>query len=127
MVESLLKKAFLFQAEIVALASEKVQEVASTYVEKGTLHDADAKKFVSEVREKLTTTEKDLEEKFGNISKMLQQFSISDFVASKTGGAMGSSAPAPSSENIDDEITHLERKLEELKLKQEIKAKKKDN
>ncbi|MFN8575543.1 MAG: hypothetical protein U0354_01675 [Candidatus Sericytochromatia bacterium] len=123
MVESLLKKALLFQAEIVSLASEKVQEVASSYVEKGTLHDADAKKFVSEVREKLTTTEKDLEEKFGNISKMIQQFSISDFVANKTGS---SSAPA-ANENLDDEITNLERRLEELKLKQEAKAKKKDN
>lgn len=125
MMESLLKKAFLFQAEIVALASEKVQEVASSYVEKGTLHDADAKKFVSEVREKLSATEKDLEEKFGSFSKTFQQFSISDFVASKTGAMSGSSAPT--SENLDDEIVNLEKKLEELKLKQEAKAKKKDN
>lgn len=125
-MESLLKKAFLFQAEIVALASEKVQEVASSYVEKGTLHDADAKKFVSEVREKLSATEKDLEEKFGSFSKTFQQFSLSDFVASKTGGMTGSATPA-TSENLDDEITNLEKKLEELKLKQEAKAKKKDN
>ncbi len=121
MVESLLKKAFLFQAEIVALASEKVQEVASTYVEKGTLHDADAKKFVSEVREKLSTTEKDLEEKFGNISKMFQQFSIGDIVAGKVTPSMESQAPV--SENLDDEIDKLEKKLEELKIKQETKAK----
>lgn len=125
MVESLLKKAFLFQAEIVALASEKVQEVASTYVEKGTLHDADAKKFVSEVREKLSTTEKDLEEKFGNFSKMLQQFSISDLVAGKVTPAMGGNSSS-TSENIDDEIEKLEKKLEELKLKQEAKARKQE-
>ena len=121
MVESLLKKVFLFQAEIVALASEKVQEVASTYVEKGTLHDADAKKFVSEVREKLSTTEKDLEEKFGNISKMFQQFSISDMVSGKMPSMEGQ---APVSENLDDEIDKLEKRLEELKIKQETKAKK---
>lgn len=124
MVESLLKKAFLFQAEIVALASEKVQEVASTYVEKGTLHDADAKKFVSEVREKLSTTEKDLEEKFGNMSKMFQQFSLGDLV---TGKATSASADSnASSGNVEDEIDRLEKKLEELKLRQEAQARKKD-
>lgn len=42
MVENLFKKAMLFQAEVVALASEKVQEVANGYVEKGTLHEADS-------------------------------------------------------------------------------------
>lgn len=123
MVESLLKKAFLFQAEIVALASEKVQEVASTYVEKGTLHDADAKKFVSEVREKLSTTEKDLEEKFGNVSKMFQQFSLGDIV---TGKATAASTDNVSTGNVEEEIDRLEKKLEELKLRQEAQARKKD-
>lgn len=117
MVESLLKKALLFQAEIVSLASEKVQEVASTYVEKGTLHDADAKKFVSEVREKLSATEKDLEDKLGRFSKMFQDMSIPGV---KTGS---SSASGSNNESVEDEIEKLERKLEELKIKKEMAAK----
>ena len=117
MVESLLKKALLFQAEIVSLASEKVQEVASTYVEKGTLHDADAKKFVSEVREKLSSTEKDLEDKLGRFSKMFQEMNIPG--VNKT----SSSASSTSNVSVDDEIDQLERKLEELKIKKEMAAK----
>src|SRR6185295_10464886 len=112
MVESLLKKALLFQAEIVSLASEKVQEVANGYVEKGTLHDADAKKFVSEVREKLTATEKDLEEKLGKFSKMFQDI-----------GLPGSKTSAEKEENLDSEIEKLEKKLDELKVKKEMAAK----
>lgn len=112
MVESLLKKALLFQAEIVSLASEKVQEVANGYVEKGTLHDADAKKFVSEVREKLTATEKDLEEKLGKFSKMFQDM-----------GLPGSKSNAEKEENLDAEIEKLEKKLDELKVKKEMAAK----
>jgi polyhydroxyalkanoate synthesis regulator phasin len=117
MVESLLKKALLFQAEIVSMASEKVQEVATSYVEKGTLHDADAKKFVSEVREKLLTTEKDFEEKFGKVSKMVQDmgFALKNSVA--VGGAKGE-------ESLDEEIDGLEKKLEELKIKKEMAEKK---
>lgn len=116
MVESLLKKALLFQAEIVSMASEKVQEVATSYVEKGTLHDADAKKFVSEVREKLLTTEKDFEEKFGKVSKMVQDmgFALKNSVTTGTKGE----------DNLDDEIEGLEKKLEELKIKKEMAEKK---
>jgi len=114
MVESLLKKALLFQAEIVSLASEKVQEVANGYVEKGTLHDADAKKFVSEVREKLSATEKDLEEKLGKFSKMFQDMGL-------PGAKAGASAAGE--ENLDSEIDKLEKKLEELKVKKEMAAK----
>jgi polyhydroxyalkanoate synthesis regulator phasin len=112
MVESLLKKALLFQAEVVAMASEKVQEVAASYVEKGTLHDADAKKFVSEVREKLLTAEKDFEDTMGKASKMFQD--------------MTSSIKMPNAVNkteevsLDSEIDDLEKKLEELKIKKEM-------
>jgi len=114
MVESLLKKALLFQAEVVAMASEKVQEVANSYVEKGTLHDADAKKFVSEVREKLMNTEKDLEEKMGKFSKMFQDMTSAIKVGSTKSEEGG---------NLDSEIDNLERKLEELKIKKEMSNK----
>ncbi len=113
MVESLFKKALLFQAEIVSLASEKVQEVANQYVEKGTLHDADAKKFVSEVREKLTSTEKELEEKLGKFSKMFTDL-----------GLPGKQASSGAVDNLESEIEKLEKKLEELKIKKEMAAKK---
>lgn len=115
MVESLLKKALLFQAEIVSLASEKVQEVANTYVEKGTLHDADAKKFVTEVREKLEATEKDLEEKFGKFSKMIQDIGFPP-------GKQAAEGPV-AEESLDSEIEKLEKRLEELKVKKEVSAK----
>ncbi len=123
MMESLLKKALLFQAEIASMASEKVQEVASTYVEKGTLHDADAKKFVSEVREKLLATSKDVEDKIGKLTKMVQDMGVPGMnVGSK-------SSSSSSSDSVEDEIEKLEKRLEELKIKQEMAAKhaKKDN
>ncbi|MBC7474736.1 MAG: hypothetical protein H7263_10630 [Candidatus Sericytochromatia bacterium] len=123
MMESLLKKALLFQAEIASMASEKVQEVASTYVEKGTLHDADAKKFVSEVREKLLATSKDVEDKISKLTKMVQDMGVPGM---NTGSKSSSSS---SSDNVEDEIEKLEKRLEELKIKQEMAAKhaKKDN
>ncbi|MFN8673184.1 MAG: hypothetical protein U0457_14030 [Candidatus Sericytochromatia bacterium] len=116
MVESLLKKALLFQAEVVAMASEKVQEVANSYVEKGTLHDADAKKFVSEVREKLMNTEKDLEEKMGKVSKMFQD--MTSAIKTQVGPTK-----TEESGDLDSEIDNLERKLEELKIKKEMSNK----
>lgn len=118
MVENLLKKALLFNAEVLAIAAEKVQEVASSYVEKGTLHDAEAKKFVSEVREKLEATEKDWEEKLSKLTKMVQDIGL-NFKKDED----------KSSENqdLDAEIASLERKLEELKMKKEVQEKKSSN
>ena len=114
MVESLLKKAMLFQAEVASILSERVQEVATSYVEKGTLHDADAKKFVSEVREKLNSTEKEIEEKFGKVSKMFQDM---------TSGLKQGAVP---SDDLESEIDKLEKRLEELKIKKEMAARNAD-
>ena len=43
----ILKRASLLTAEFVSLSADKVQEVADEFVKKGTLHDSEAKKFVS--------------------------------------------------------------------------------
>lgn len=115
MIENLLKKALLFNAEVLSIASEKVQEVASSYVEKGTLHDAEAKKFVSEVREKLEATEKDWEDKLSKLTKMVQDIGLNLKKEDEKSGE------AP---DLDGEINNLERKLEELRMKKEVQDKK---
>lgn len=113
MVENLLKKALLFQAEVLATASEKVKEVADSYVEKGTLHDAEAKKFVEDVKEKLSNTEKDLQEKLEKFNKVFQDMSFS----------LKQGVNPASPQEIDDKIEKLEKELEELKIKKELAEK----
>jgi polyhydroxyalkanoate synthesis regulator phasin len=115
MFENLLKKALLFNAEVLAIASEKVQEVASSYVEKGTLHDAEAKRFVSEVREKLEATEKEWEEKLSKLTKMLQDMGLN---------LKKNDEKNDENLDLDTEIKNLEKKLEELKMKKEVQDKK---
>jgi len=114
MIDSFLKKALLFHAEIASMAAEKVQEVAVKYVEKGTMHDADAKRFVEEVKEKLLSKEKELEEHLEKASKFIQDFKIPGV------------KPCCSEDDLDGQIREMEKKIEELKMKKEMEEKGKE-
>lgn len=115
MIDTFLKKALLLHAEIASMAAEKVQEVAEKFVEKGTMHDADAKKFVEEVKEKLTSKEKELEDYLDKASKFIQDFKIP-----------GVAKPCCSEDDLDGQIREMEKKIEELKMKKEMEDKAKE-
>ena len=108
LVENIMKKIVLFQAEVISFGADKVKEVADEFVKKGVLHDDDARKFISEVKDKIQNKEQELQgkaEKMAGLFKgMLQEVGI----------------PIKcESEKIDNKIIELEKQLEELKAKKE--------
>jgi polyhydroxyalkanoate synthesis regulator phasin len=108
----ILKKASLVTAELISLTADKVQEVADDFVKKGTLHDNEAKKFVSEVRSTLESREKEFTDRLEQITGSLQQ--------------LGSSLGLPKlaeKENIETRIDELERHIDELKARRDVIAK----
>lgn len=104
----LFKKAALFHAELVSMAAEKVKEVADDFVRRGILDDSEARRFVVDVREKLTNAERELESKWQRISKAGQ-----DLLAELK------IAPKAEPEKLDGRIVDLERQLDELRLRRE--------
>lgn len=108
----ILKKASLFTAEILSLTADKVQEVADDFVKKGTLHDNEAKKFVSEVRSTLENREKELTEKWELLVNSVQQI----------GNTLGIQ-PKSQEENVENRIEDLEKQLEELKARRDVMSK----
>lgn len=114
----ILKKASLLTAEFISLSADKVQEVADEFVKKGTLHDSEAKKFVSEVRNNLESREKEFTERWEKMVSGVQQL----------GNTLGINKAGE--DNLDTRIEELERHVDELKarrdmLSQEIQAEKK--
>ena len=108
----ILKKASLVTAELISLTADKVQEVADDFVKKGTLHDNEAKKFVSEVRSTLESREKEFTDRLEQITGSLQQ--------------LGSSLGLPKlaeKESIETRIDELERHIDELKARRDVIAK----
>lgn len=104
----LLKKASLLMAEFISLSADKVQEVADEFVKKGTLHDAEAKKFVSEIRHTLETREKEFTERWEQIVNSVQQI----------GTTLG--ITKVEKDNLDERIEELERHIEELKARRDL-------
>ena len=107
-----LKKASLLTAEVLSLAADKVQEVADDFVKKGTIHDTEAKKFVSEVRTTLESREKEIVEKWEQIVQGMQQIS----------NTLG--LPAKGTEDtLDNKIDELEKQLDDLRARREVVVK----
>jgi polyhydroxyalkanoate synthesis regulator phasin len=104
----ILKKASLLTAEFVSLSADKVQEVADEFVKKGTLHDAEAKKFVSEVRSTLEGREKEFTERWEQVVNSVQQIGTTLGIAKVE------------KDNLDERIDELERHIDELKSRREV-------
>lgn len=107
--ENFFKKFALFNAELISLGADKVKEVADEFVKKGIFNDNDAKKFVSEVREKLTAKQKEFEEKIEKVGKAASEI-LSEF---------GIGTGKDEAEKLDSKISALEKELEELKTRKE--------
>ena len=107
----IIKKASLVTAELISLSADKVQEVADDFVKKGTLHDTEAKKFVSEVRHSLESREKEFNDKMQQIVDSFQQLGTSLGIAKIE------------KDNIDGRIDELEKHIEELKTRRDILGK----
>lgn len=103
----IIKKASLVTAELISLSADKVQEVADDFVKKGTLHDSEAKKFVSEVRHSLESREKEFNEKVQQIAESIQQL----------GNTLG--LTKVEKENLDNRIDELEKHIDDLKNRRE--------
>ncbi|MBF2053855.1 MAG: hypothetical protein IGS03_10395 [Candidatus Sericytochromatia bacterium] len=103
----ILKKASLLTAEFISLSADKVQEVADEFVKKGTLHDSEAKKFVSEVRNNLESREKEFMDRWEQLVNNVQSL----------GSSLG--FPKVEKDNLDDRIEELERHVDELKARRE--------
>ncbi|MGV3526682.1 MAG: phasin family protein [Candidatus Sericytochromatia bacterium] len=104
----LLKKASLLTAEFVSMSADKVQEVADEFVKKGTLHDSEAKKFVSEVRTNLEVREKEFTERWEQVVSSVQQI----------GSTLG--IKKVEKDNLDERIDELERHIDELKARRDL-------
>lgn len=104
MVNDLFKKAALFNAELISFGAEKVKEVADDFVRKGILNDQEAKRFVSDVKEKFSVKERELEEKWDKINKAGQDLLNELRIFPKGDGA-----------GVDSRIGELERELEDLR------------
>ncbi len=104
----ILKKASLLTAEFISLSADKVQEVADEFVKKGTIHDAEAKKFVSEVRTNLESREKEFTDRWEQVVSSVEQ------LGSTFGIKKGEK------DNLDDRIDELERHIEELKSRRDM-------
>lgn len=104
----ILKKASLLTAEFISLSADKVQEVADEFVKKGTLHDNEAKKFVSEVRNNLESREKEFTDRWEQLVNNVQQL----------GNTLG--IAKVEKDNLDDRIDELERHIDELKARREM-------
>lgn len=104
----LLKKASLLTAEFVSMSADKVQEVADEFVKKGTLHDSEAKKFVSEVRSNLEVREKEFTERWEQVVSSVQQI----------GSTLG--IKKVEKDNLDERIDELERHIDELKARRDL-------
>jgi len=113
----ILKKASLLTAEFISLSADKVQEVADEFVKKGTLHDNEAKKFVSEVRSTLEGREKEFTERWEQVVNSVQQIGTTLGIAKVE------------KDNLDDRIDELERHIDELKSRRDLLSKElnKDN
>lgn len=107
-MNTLLKKAALFNAELISFGAEKVKEVADDFVRKGILNDQEAKRFVSDVKEKFSVKERELEEKWEKINKAGQDLLNELRVF-----------PKFESEGIDSKINELERELEDLRARRD--------
>ena len=107
----ILKRASLLTAEFVSLSADKVQEVADEFVKKGTLHDSEAKKFVSEVRDNLESREKEFTQRWEQMISGVQQL----------GTTLGINKVEK--DNLDDRIDELERHVDELKSRRETLGK----
>ena len=103
----ILKKASLLTAEFISLSADKVQEVADEFVKKGTLHDSEAKKFVSEVRNNLESREKEFMDRWEHLVNNVQSL----------GSSLGFAKVEK--DNLDDRIEELERHVDELKARRE--------
>ena len=107
----IIKKASLVTAELISLSADKVQEVADDFVKKGTLHDTEAKKFVSEVRHSLESREKEFNDKMQQIVDSFQQLGTTLGVAKVE------------KDNIDGRIDELEKHIDELKTRRDLMSK----
>jgi len=104
----ILKKASLLTAEFISLSADKVQEVADEFVKKGTIHDSEAKKFVSEVRSNLESREKEFTDRWEQVVNSVQSL----------GTTLG--ITKVEKDNLDDRIEELERHVDELKARREL-------
>ncbi|HEY9842224.1 MAG: phasin family protein [Candidatus Sericytochromatia bacterium] len=104
----ILKKASLLTAEFISMSADKVQEVADEFVKKGTLHDSEAKKFVSEVRTNLESREKEFTERWEQVVASVQQL----------GTTLG--IKKVEKDNLDERIDELERHIDELKARRDL-------
>lgn len=69
----LFKKAALFNAELISISAEKIKEVADDFVRKGILDDQEARRFVTDVREKLTSKEHEIEAKLQQVQQQVTE------------------------------------------------------
>lgn len=104
----ILKKASLLTAEFISMSADKVQEVADEFVKKGTIHDTEAKKFVSEVRTNLESREKEFTERWEQVVSSVQQL----------GNTLG--IKKVEKDNLDERIDELERHIDELKSRRDL-------
>lgn len=104
----ILKKASLLTAEFISMSADKVQEVADEFVKQGTIHDSEAKKFVSEVRTNLESREKEFTERWEQVVSSVQQL----------GTTLG--IKKVEKDNLDERIDELERHIDELKARRDL-------
>lgn len=107
-MNTLFKKAALFNAELISFGAEKVKDVADDFVRKGILNDQDAKRFVADVKEKFSVKERELEGKWEKIAKAGQELMNELRVF-----------PKFETEGIDGRISDLERELDDLRQRRE--------
>jgi polyhydroxyalkanoate synthesis regulator phasin len=135
----LFKKAALFNAELISIGAEKIKEVADDFVRKGILDDQEARRFVTDVREKLTSKEHEFEAKMQQVTQQVTdqvtKIGGSLFTAGNPLAALGSlglpssmisdllkplhpakKAPEPTA---DARIDELEQQLDDLRLRKE--------
>lgn len=72
-MKELFKKAALFNAELISIGAEKIKEVADDFVRNGILDDQEARRFVLDVREKLSAKEQELGSKLQQVTDQVAQ------------------------------------------------------
>ncbi len=128
-MKELFKKAALFNAELISLGAEKIKEVADDFVRNGILDDQEARRFVLDVREKLTSKEHEFEAKVQQVTQQVTQ--QVGKIGQNVFGALGQNpfgglgffgeglrparSTAAKGEQVDGRIDELERQLDDLR------------
>ena len=123
------KKAALFNAELISIGAEKLKEVADDFVRNGILDDQEARRFVLDVREKLTAKEQELEERLHQVAMQVLNLPVTQQVAKLGQTVLNDgffaallqplNGRSKTNDGGDNRVDELERQLDDLRARKE--------